>query len=329
MNKNSFGRTMEFYTIIQQRVGAYEALVIALTKLNQTGAVTILEQLRRPTAVTTVVPTELRATPDIPKNDDAGTDTIDTNNPADEVMDAMDAVEVDFRNSFRPLEVAVRKPMSRMTFPDDQYRLPVGFKGYALILNITEFDDSRRARAGAKYDTEYMTNLWKQLDYQVITHDAGYYSYQQVDDILNEFKSKFTSLPPGSPVSCVIFIGSHGRFSSIETSDSREINLYRDVIYKFDAKNCPQLQGKPKIFLIQACQRFEYDDATVKPPLDRREVDSTLPTPIDDAIVCFSTIPGYVANRDMYLGTWYIYCFAKVVMENAYRMDFLRMLKKV
>lgn len=205
----------------------------------------------------------------------------------------------------------------------DHYQLPHDFKGFALILNIIEFENPSRNRGGAKLDTQYMTDLWTQLGYHVTSHE-GSFTFLQVDQILEQFKSQFTNFPPMAKFSCLIFIGSHGCFSKIESSDHKDINLYKDVIYKFDTKNCPQLEGKPKIFLIQACQRFGTDSV----PDPRTESDAMLQTPIDDAIVCFSTMPGYVANRDLYLGTWYTYCLAKVIMEEAHHMDFLRMLKK-
>lgn len=171
-----------------------------------------------------------------------------------------------------------------------------------------------------------MADLWSELGYDVTTHE-GFFTSETIMDILTEFKAKFqTRSPMGEPQSCVVFIGSHGSFSKIESSDHHPIDLFQDLIFTFDAKSSPSLIGKPKIFIVQSCQRFQTDD--IRTP-NRSEADAMLMNPIDDAIVCFSTVPGYVANRDVYLGTWYAYCLAKVFMDHAHQLDLLKLLKKV
>ena len=47
----------------------------------------------------------------------------------------------------------------------------------------------------------------------------------------------------------------HGRAGGeMELSDNIFINLSKDLVEKFDGDRCPNLCGKPKIFLFQACR---------------------------------------------------------------------------
>lgn len=209
----------------------------------------------------------------------------------------------------------------------DHYKLPPDFKGYALVLNIIQFKNEHRDRSGARHDTTYQSELWTQLGYKVTTRE-GHFSLIDVKALLANFKEQFDNAPSEN-ISCVIFIGSHGTFSKIESSDHEEINLYHDIIYQFDSLSCPKLQGRPKMFFIQACQRFETDDPATITKTICHEREECSEMPIDDTVVCFSTIPGCVSHRDIYMGTWYTYCLTQVIMENAHRMDLFRMLVEV
>ena len=51
----------------------------------------------------------------------------------------------------------------------------------------------------------------------------------------------------------MITVLSHGDKSFVYCSDGKELEL--ELLYElFDDKECPALIGKPKIFIIQACQ---------------------------------------------------------------------------
>lgn len=57
--------------------------------------------------------------------------------------------------------------------------------------------------------------------------------------------------------SCDAFIClfmSHGRENIIFGVDGAPVNIDKDILEPFDAKHCPALAGKPKLFFIQACQ---------------------------------------------------------------------------
>ncbi|KAL1481716.1 hypothetical protein MTO96_050388, partial [Rhipicephalus appendiculatus] len=47
---------------------------------------------------------------------------------------------------------------------------------------------------------------------------------------------------------------SRGDKDTILGVDGEELNLVEDVYEQFNNENCPALQGKPKLFFIQACR---------------------------------------------------------------------------
>ena len=49
----------------------------------------------------------------------------------------------------------------------------------------------------------------------------------------------------------------------------------------------------------------------------------------EDMVILFATIPGYVANRNLYRGTWLIECLCYVFMNHACDMDLREMLDEV
>ena len=64
----------------------------------------------------------------------------------------------------------------------------------------------------------------------------------------------FAQLPQHSTVdSCVVVLLTHGLEGQIYGSDAKLINL-TEVFGFFDGNVCPNLQGKPKFFLVQACR---------------------------------------------------------------------------
>ena len=152
------------------------------------------------------------------------------------------------------------------------------------------------------------------------------------------------------------------------------------ILGQFNNDNCPNLKGKPKLFIFQACryvrkvtdltltgfepiitQLKSYDyasficrgddpdygttitiprleaytesDAKKIPPESCAEMDypdrmQKVPT-VEDMLIAYATIPGYVANRDNMRGTWFIESICKVFMKNAADMDIKEMMDEV
>ena len=50
---------------------------------------------------------------------------------------------------------------------------------------------------------------------------------------------------------------------------------------------------------------------------------------VEDMLIAYATIPGYVANRDNMRGTWFIESICRVFMKNASDMDIKEMMDEV
>lgn len=107
-----------------------------------------------------------------------------------------------------------------------------------------------------------------------------------------------------SLVCCIL---SHGEEGKIFRSESRAVEL-DDIKNLFTAKECPKLQGKPKLFFIQACRGKVQTKAVAKwDPGCKVQADDggkTRPN-MADFFFGYATAPGHVAFRDPAHGSWY------------------------
>ena len=69
--------------------------------------------------------------------------------------------------------------------------------------------------------------------------------YNQIDELAKQDFSSYASL--------VICILSHGDEGVVEGVDSICIEI-NELKYKFNSNDCHTLNGKPKIWILQACQ---------------------------------------------------------------------------
>nr|XP_055044818.1 caspase-9 isoform X2 [Misgurnus anguillicaudatus] len=149
---------------------------------------------------------------------------------------------------------------------------------------------------------------------------------------------------------------SHNRFpGAVHGVDGPSVPV--QIITNFlNGQNCPSLQGKPKLFFIQACggdnkdTGFEVSPDEVQPSMggaddqtdaipmssssdslstsDEVDARPTLPTP-SDILVSYSTFPGYVSWRDPQAGSWYVENLDRVLEQNADMDDLVTMLVMV
>lgn len=132
----------------------------------------------------------------------------------------------------------------------------------------------------------------------------------------------------------------------VRNPDRNYWHLYDEIVKPFNNRFCPALKGKPKIFIIQACQGERRDRGVRRTQTDGKDLtvaeaqslgspEQVHPPPpenlpeTEDMIVCYSTVPGFVSNRDTERGTWYICSLCKVFMEHAWETELLKLLQKV
>jgi len=238
--------------------------------------------------------------------------------------------------SKEPLKVVVKKATARMDVCTSKgvqvYPNRSSPKGYFFMINNVQFvNDIMDTRIGAEVDERNLEELFKQFGYIVEKHrDEG------LEDMMRKIREFAQRSEHSRYDSCVVAIMSHGiarrskQNSTIISADGHLLEIDW-VLQQFNNENSRSLAAKPKIFFFQTC-RGDAQDFGVKYVADRNETDSfssVVLRSMSDILIGYSTLPGFVSNRDVYLGTWYIQAICEVFMEHACDTDVEDMLKMV
>ncbi|XP_043972852.1 caspase-9 [Gambusia affinis] len=238
------------------------------------------------------------------------------------------------------------------------YKMDSSPCGYCLIINNADFEPQSKLgnRMGSNIDSEKMERRFLALNFTVEVKRN--LKQRQMKHELSALSTKDHSQYD----CCVVIILSHGtevnhsRFpGAVYGTDGSHITV-QYITNLFNGKNCPSLQGKPKLFFIQACGGGEKDMGVLVSPVETcpsvdwqddqtdniptsssseslstsDEVDArtSLPTP-SDILVSYSTFPGFVSWRDIQAGSWYIETLDRILELNAATDDLASMLMMV
>ena len=214
-------------------------------------------------------------------------------------------------------------------------------RGQCLIIDNEKFiNDVLPFREGSMIDSNNLDMLFEQLGFKVTVRRNLIYP-----DMMKTLSSFAESPDHGPGQMCVIIILSHGGEGGlINSSDGKSVPT-EYVLRRFNNEGCPALKGKPKFFIFQACRGDDVDYGTIP----RLETQQSMSCAVDarayrvpdgvttiakdptweDMVILFATVPGYVANRNLYRGTWLIECLCYVFMNQACEMDLREMLDEV
>ncbi|XP_054464645.1 caspase-9 [Anoplopoma fimbria] len=238
------------------------------------------------------------------------------------------------------------------------YKMDASPCGHCLIINNVEFEPESELsnRKGSNIDCEKLEKRFKALNF--IVEVKTNLKQRQIKHVLSALCKKDHSQYD----CCVVIMLSHGtevshnRFpGAVYGVDGQHVPVQHITNY-LNGQHCPSLQGKPKLFFIQACgggdrdTGFEVSPDEVEPSIggaddqtdaipmssssdslsmsDEPDARATLPTP-SDILVSYSTFPGYVSWRDTQSGSWYVETLDRILEENAATDDLVRMLMMV
>uniref|UniRef100_UPI0037E7CC4F caspase-9 n=1 Tax=Semicossyphus pulcher TaxID=241346 RepID=UPI0037E7CC4F len=238
------------------------------------------------------------------------------------------------------------------------YKMDASPCGHCLIINNVEFEPESELnnRKGSNIDCDKLEGRFKALNFIVVVRTN--LKQRQIKHELSALSKKDHSQYD----CCVVIMLSHGtevshnRFpGAVYGVDGQHVPVQHITNY-LNGQHCPSLQGKPKLFFIQACGGDERDtgfevspdevepsfggadDQTDAIPMssssdslsmsDEPDARATLPTP-SDILVSYSTFPGYVSWRDTQSGSWYIETLDRILEENAATDDLVTMLMMV
>ncbi|CAB1330007.1 unnamed protein product [Coregonus sp. 'balchen'] len=236
------------------------------------------------------------------------------------------------------------------------YKMDANPCGNCLIINNVDFEPKSELsnRTGSNIDCDKLERRFRSLNFIVLVK-RNLKQKQIRQELLALSKVDHSQYD-----CCVVIMLSHGtevghnRFpGAVHGVDGPNVPVQHITNY-LNGQNCPSLQGKPKIFFIQACGGGERDtgfevspdeartciggtgDQTDAMPMssssdslstqsDEPDARATLPTP-SDILVSYSTFPGYVSWRDTQAGSWYVETLDNILEENAATDDLVTML---
>ena len=250
-----------------------------------------------------------------------------------------------------PLQIYVQKASKYLGPPEipNCYLMFSFPRGHVLLINNERFDErtcnGNNFRRGSEVDASNLETLFKELRFEVEMHRN-----LTRNQIVHSVRSFAESDIHARADMAVVAILSHGTEGFMYGTDKCAVET-EWIIQQLNNENCPNLRGKPKLFILQACRGFCQDYGTpprmtdlpipneVKDSSEKTDIDSEVfnlppslkllsPT-VEDILIAYSTIPGYVANRDTVRGSWFIECICKVFMTYSATTDIRDMLDKV
>lgn len=214
-------------------------------------------------------------------------------------------------------------------------------RGLALIINNRYFT-SMPERIGTDVDEINLNNLLGQLHYKV-----SVYRNLNAKEMLITIQN-FAKLSDHKYVdSCVVCVLTHGEQGELFGVDEFAISVL-EFVSCLNARNCPALAHKPKLFFLQACRGQQYDhgfgddydktdgylDRWLARVTSKSQSNSfseqRTKSPIEaDILISYATTPGYVSWRNSLKGSWFIQSICEVFAKYAKSTDVLSMLTLV
>ncbi|NWY92809.1 CASP8 protein, partial [Loxia curvirostra] len=256
-----------------------------------------------------------------------------------DIKKKIDAYEGKKRENYSREEV--RYPVSVSVYPEEKgaegeaaklhgkiYKMKNNPHGYCLILNNHIFKNPRYNREGTLQDGEAVKRVFKWLQFETVEYMD--LEAKEIRDIVKEYSKK-----DHRNMDCfVCFIFSHGEKDKIKGVDDECVKI-DDLVSYFTGTNCPSLAGKPKVFIIQACQGSGHHPsvAVESDSSGHLEVDASPLTSIPDKadiLIGMATVEDYECYRSPKTGSVYIQSLCeKMELLCPLRMDLTAILTEV
>lgn len=235
----------------------------------------------------------------------------------------------DLESAFKKLDIKMpllHANKKGSSFPEKEltkYVMTSKPRGICLIINNVIFQNTEhKERKGSDVDKEALMQIFRTFHFKIIVAEnlEKAKMEKKLREIASEDHKQYNCF-----VCCIL---SHGKEGGVFGVDG-ELLPFKMLTLPFKPNNCPSLNGKPKLFFIQACQGQIYQLGT-----EEYETDGVYtPTPLipneADFLMAYATVYGYVSFRSMTKGSWFIQKLCEVFLENAKRLDLSDMLLMV
>ena len=270
------------------------------------------------------------------------------------IEDNQEPTQVRDVNDSDLLQILVKKSSKYIGPPEiaNCYLMHSSPRGNALIINNEYFDgttagDEKKHRKGSEIDGNNLERLFSELGFNVDLQRN--LTRNQMAKSIKNFANSKKHMKSDMGILAILSHGSEGILYGVDNAP-----LYiENIVQHLNNENCVSLRGKPKFFIFQGCRGLGRDYGTPTrefipfPSLDNdqylinkrtendairfnmpRRTDTRSPT-VEDMLIAWSTIPGYVANRNTVRGSWFVECITKVFSCCAATMDIRDMLDQV
>ncbi|XP_073347631.1 caspase-8-like [Pagrus major] len=220
---------------------------------------------------------------------------------------------------------------------DEQYQLNSQPTGLCVIINNENFTYMKQ-RCGTDKDAQHLGEVFSRLDFRVLMckdqtmdqMDRALKCFASLSDLsqLQEFSVQewsgngFTDLQEapkhGDAFICCIL--SHGASGSVSGIDGKLLSI-KHITGTFKATNQSALTGKPKVFLIQACQGNQEHKGVLLKDLQADGSHSECIPEAADILLARATVDDCVAYRDPTSGSWFIQSVCQQLEEGCLSGD--------
>lgn len=224
-------------------------------------------------------------------------------------------------------------PKRKVSDYENFYNMNHKRRGIALIFNTENFKAAdNKKRTGSIKDRDDLAKVLCALEFDVeVFNDL---TFKAMEKELKKARRKCHK-----DNDCLLMtIMSHGDLGAISSYD--EDYALEDVTSFFTDENCPSLQGKPRLFLVQACREiigranhitnFSANTSDANPFNDK---DGTFKINRDgnnnDFLIIRSAMPGFVSYRNTTDGSWFIQELCKNLQAYGTTEELSTLLKRV
>ncbi|XP_066283850.1 caspase-3-like [Branchiostoma lanceolatum] len=203
-------------------------------------------------------------------------------------------------------------------------------RGLAVIINNKHFNASTQMemREGSEVDLENLSQVLLDLDFEVRVYTD--LTCRQMRRVLRQVAEE----DHGDSDCLLVSVMSHGYKGEQVYGVDGLVNIDRLSTY-FKGENCKSLIGKPKLFVIQACQGQRLMEGvtlastSADSSVNVRPQTQTLPSGAD-FLYFYSVSQGYYSWRNIRRGSWLIQALCKVLREDGYSgLEIMQLLTKV
>ena len=213
------------------------------------------------------------------------------------------------------------------------YSLTSSPRGYCLIVDNWRFKNGD-VRYGSQKDASDLLAVFENLDFAV-----KIYENCSRNKIIKLMELAQQAHLVHSELTCfVVIILTHGNRGILYGTDGKAVFIDKEIIEPFRGNNCPNLLGKPKLFIFQACRggkedggvTKDHEQSKVEDDVETRESTNQLQIPTEADILAAYPVPlGYAAWRDEENGSWFIQSIVEAIQEYSEDHDLVSILTEV